>query len=101
MLSKSGGKIKNGQNLLGLLWKCCFAFLANPEGKKNTVWFYGAPNTGKSTIGGYFQEIFDQTTIILKGGWTHEGNFEMTRKKYSPNMVFIDEASVEYLFSGS
>ena len=72
-------KYKNGPNLLMLLWKCCFAWLAGPEGKKNTVWFYGAPNTGKSTMAVYFKEIFDSVDVTIKSGWTHDGNYELIR----------------------
>ena len=83
------------------MWKCALAWLAGGETKKKTVWFYGAPNTGKTTMAQYFSKIFDSVNLTLKGTWTHDGNFELHRQTYSPNLVVLNEINTEYCFGGT
>lgn len=94
-----GGKVRNGKNLLMLLWKCVFAWLAGGNSKKKTVWFFGEPNTGKTTVAQALLEIFDGANVTIKGGWTHDTNYELMRSKFKTNLVVLNEANAEHLFT--
>lgn len=89
----------NGRNILMLLWKCTFAWLAGFNSKKKSVWFYGKPNTGKTTLAQYFYEMYDGTNLTIKSGWTHDGNYDLFRTTHKPHLLIMNEINAESLFS--
>lgn len=73
-------------------------FVLRQEAKKRAIWFYGAPNCGKTLMTRLLAEIFVTQDLLLA-----EGKYTLVSSEHSvaTQLVLLDEANFQDLFKPS
>ena len=73
-------------------------FIIRRENKKRAIWFYGAPNCGKTLITEMLSKIFvTQEMLLVEGKYTIVSG----EHPFATQMVLLDEANFNDLFKPS
>jgi hypothetical protein len=73
-------------------------FVLRQEAKKRAIWFYGAPNSGKTRITSFLSQIFvTQALELAEGKYT----LDSSEHRVATQLVLLDEANFQDLFKPS
>ena len=73
----------------------CDYFMIPNDDKRNTVWIYGMPNTGKSSFLGLMRKIFTCADYLQT---KRQFDCKYTHSKKAPHFILIDEGAHETFF---